>query len=66
MRSPRRPRRRSPRWPNRVADLEAEIGDLDAMITPLLEDAAPELLAVYGVGIDTAAALLVAADDNPE
>jgi transposase len=51
---------------HRVADLEAEISDLDAMITPLLEETAPELLAVYGVGIDTAAALLVAAGDNPE
>jgi transposase len=43
---------------HRVADLEEEISDLDAMITPLLEQTAPELLAVYGVGIDTAAALL--------
>lgn len=51
---------------HRVADLEAEIAELDAMITPLLESSAPELLAVYGVGIDTAAALLVAAGDNPE
>ena len=51
---------------HRVADLEAEITELDAMITPLLETTAPELLAVYGVGIDTAAALLVAAGDNPE
>ena len=38
---------------HRVADLEAEIADLDAMITPLLKEAAPELLGVYGVGIDT-------------
>ena len=51
---------------HRVADLEAEIAELDAMITPLLQTTAPELLAVYGVGIDTAAALLVAAGDNPE
>src|ERR1700732_5402347 len=36
------------------------------MITPLLEATAPELFGVYGVGIDTAAALLVAAGDNPE
>ncbi len=42
---------------HRVADLEAEIAELDAMITPLLKEAAPELLGVYGVGIDTAAAL---------
>jgi transposase len=51
---------------HRVADLEEEIAELDAMITPLLETTAPKLLAVYGVGIDTAAALLVAAGDNPE
>ena len=51
---------------HRVTDLEEEISDLDAMITPLLQEAAPELLGVYGVGIDTAAALLAAAGDNPE
>jgi transposase len=51
---------------HRVAALEDEIADLDAMITPLLQETAPELLGVYGVGIDTAAALLVAAGDNPE
>ncbi len=34
------------------------------MITPLLESTAPELLAVYGVGIDTAAALLVATGET--
>jgi transposase len=51
---------------HRVADLEDEIEKLDAMITPLLEATAPELLAVYGVGIDTAATLLVAAGNNPE
>jgi transposase len=51
---------------HRVADLEDEIAELDAMIIPLLEATAPELLGVYGVGIDTAAALLVAAGDNPE
>jgi transposase len=51
---------------HRVADLEEEISELDARITPLLEATAPELLAVYGVGIDTAAALLVTAGDNPE
>ena len=51
---------------HRVADLEEEIAELDARITPLLQATAPELLAVYGVGIDTAAALLAAAGDNPE
>jgi transposase len=51
---------------HRVADLEDEIAELDARITPLLQATAPELLAVYGVGIDTAAALLAAAGDNPD
>ena len=55
--SPRPPRRRSLPWPTGAAELEAEIAELDAMITPLLEKTAPELLAVDGVGIDTAAAL---------
>jgi transposase len=51
---------------HRVDDLEAEIERLDAMITPLVRSGAPELLALRGVGIDTAATLLVAAGDNPE
>ena len=51
---------------HRVGDLGEEITRLDAMITPLLKTTAPELLAVYGVGIDTAATLLVTAGDNPE
>ncbi len=32
----------------------------------LVADTAPELLALYGVGVDTAAILFVAAGDNPE
>jgi len=51
---------------HRVAGLEAEIDELDAKITPLVRSNAPKLLAVGGVGIDTAASLLVAAGDNPE
>jgi transposase len=51
---------------SRVRDLEAEITKLDERIAPLVEGAAPELLALYGVGIDSAAILLVAAGDNPE
>jgi len=31
-----------------------------------VHDVAPELLAVYGVGVDTAAVLLTAAGDNPD
>ena len=51
---------------HRVADLEAEIDELDERITPLVRSNAPKLLAIGGVGIDTAASLLVAAGDNPE
>jgi transposase len=51
---------------SRVRGLEAEITKLDGQLTPLVTGAAPELLALYGVGIDTAATLLVAAGDNPE
>jgi transposase len=51
---------------HRIGELDEEIADLDARITPLLEAHAPDLLNVYGVGIDTAATLLVTAGDNPE
>jgi transposase len=56
----------SPRSAWKARGLEEEIAELDARITPLLQATAPKLLAVYGVGIDSAAALLVAAGDNPE
>ena len=39
---------------------------LDTQIDKLVRATAPELVAVAGVGIDTAAILLVAAGDNPE
>jgi transposase len=51
---------------HRIGELEEEIHQLDTMITPLLQTHAPELLGIYGVGIDTAATLLVTAGDNPE
>ena len=46
--------------------LSEEIAELDAHIRRLVEEAAPELVALDGVGPDSAAALLVAAGDNPE
>jgi transposase len=49
----------------RVQALDAQIARLDAEIAPLVARAAPSLLALPGVGPDTAAALLVAAGDNP-
>ncbi|MDP9442540.1 MAG: IS110 family transposase, partial [Actinomycetota bacterium] len=49
----------------RVLALDAEKAELDALLAELVRATAPELLAVYGVGVDTAALLLVAAGDNP-
>jgi len=51
---------------HRVQTLEDEITELDERIDALLAATAPELLSLFGVGPDTAAALLVAAGDNPE
>src|SRR6201996_1751133 len=44
--------------------LQAEIDDLDTQLTPLVTAAAPELLALPGVGVETAGQLLVTAGDN--
>src|SRR5258708_6184714 len=45
--------------------LRAEIDDLDGELTPLVTAVAPELVALPGVGVDTAGQLLVTAGDNP-
>jgi transposase len=50
----------------RVLALDEELTALDELLGGLVAAAAPQLLAVHGVGVDTAAALLVAAGDNPE
>ncbi|MFP5319075.1 MAG: IS110 family transposase [Acidimicrobiia bacterium] len=50
----------------RVIDLDAEIAELDSVLKPLVARTAPDLVALPGVGTDTAGALLVAAGDNPE
>jgi transposase len=50
----------------RVLALDDEKVELDTLLTELVTATAPELLAVYGVGIDTAALLLCAAGDNPQ
>lgn len=49
----------------RYRTLTAEIEELDGEIRILVETAAPALLALPNVGPETAAALLVAAGDNP-
>jgi transposase len=46
--------------------LDAELRGLDEQLTQLVETVASPLLAVRGVGVDTAGALLVAAGDNPD
>src|SRR5215213_8212330 len=50
----------------RYRQLSAEIDALDVHLEQLVASAAPELLAVKGVGTDIAGALLVAAGDNPD
>ena len=49
----------------RAMALQGEIDELDDLIKPLVINEAPQLVARYGVGPDTASALLVAAGDNP-
>jgi transposase len=46
--------------------LEVEVGELDAILEPLVAATAPALVARLGIGTDCASALLVAAGDNPE
>ena len=50
----------------RAIALEAEITEIDVILTPLVNETAPELVATLGLGTDTASTLLVAAGDNPE
>jgi len=47
-----------------VQAINAEIAALDCQLDRLVTMTAPQLLDVYGVGIDTAAILLVTAGDN--
>jgi transposase len=49
----------------RAQFLDAQLARLDESIVPLVTARAPGLLALYGVGPDTAAMLLVAAGDHP-
>jgi transposase len=50
----------------RIVALTAEIHDLEQAITRAVNQQAPKLLARRGVGPDCAAALLIAAGDNPD
>ncbi len=46
--------------------LEAEINSVDAQLAQLTAAASPHLTSTFGIGADTAGALLVAAGDNPD
>ena len=50
----------------RIRGLNAEMRTIDRTLRSLIEETAPTLLELYGVGIDTAASLLVTAGDNPD
>jgi hypothetical protein len=50
----------------RVAALDAELVELNAVMRPLIDRAGPGLLWIYGVGYDVAAKVLIAAGDNPD
>jgi transposase len=54
------------RLARRIAALTEEIDELDADLRPLVSQAAPRLIAVYGVGTEVAAQLLTTAGDNPD
>jgi transposase len=49
----------------RVLELDTQLDELNNAIGALVTATAPGLLALHGVGVDTAATLLVAAGDNP-
>ncbi len=51
---------------HRIDALGAELAELDAKIEALLIATVPDLLELFGVGPDTAAALVMTAGDNPE
>jgi transposase len=50
----------------RYQHLSEEIGKLDEQLNRVVSEVAPELVAVEGIGTDTAASLLIAVGDNPE
>jgi transposase len=50
----------------RIEMLNTEVRGLDRMLSELVNDTAPSLVALYGAGVDTAASLLVTAGDNPD
>jgi transposase len=51
---------------SRVQALEEEVSRIDNVLSGLVMKTAPQLLGVYGVGVDSAASLLMTAGDNPQ
>lgn len=50
----------------RWQQLDAEAKELSSMIAQLVVDTAPQLLEQFGIGVDTAAEILIVVGDNPE
>ena len=50
----------------RYQRLSEEVSELDEQLARLVREDAPELVAVEGIGTDSAASLLIAAGDNPQ
>ena len=50
----------------RIVALETELRDLDRELARLVDDVAPTLASLYGVGLDVAATLLTTVGDNPD
>ena len=50
----------------RIRDLNDEMHSIDDALVGLIGQTAPSLLDCYGIGVDTAATLLVTAGDNPD
>jgi transposase len=50
----------------RIQALNTEIKTIDQALVQLIKATAPSLLDLHGVGVDTAASLLVTAGDNPD
>ena len=50
----------------RVLEINDEVADLDRLIEPLVNELAPTLISLPGVGVETAGEFLVAGGDNPE
>jgi transposase len=50
----------------RIQDLDSEMSIIDDALTELIDATAPSLVELHGVGVVTAATLLVTAGDNPD